>query len=161
MRKIKHRIALIFALIFCFSLTCFAQNKPTWIDAIENELKQEETTWKLERKSERNARDYYEYNFELKSGEQIVNIQIQLLKNVSNIKKTFADSVDALTNGMGRFSTRTKLKNFGDESYMWVNVNKNGWTMIRFRKKDVFVEIFSLSEEAGKLFAKEVLEQIP
>ena len=161
MRKLKYRTVLIFALTSCFSLTCFAQNRPAWIDAVENQLKQEETAWKLERKSERNARNYFEYNFELKSGEQIANIQIQILKDTLNIEKRFADSVENLTNGMGRFSTRTKLKDFGDESYMWVNVNKNGWTMIRFRKNNVFVEIFSLSEEAGKLFAKDVLEQIP
>lgn len=117
----------------------------------------------MERKTERSARDYYEYNFELKSGEKIANVQIQVLKDASNLEKRFAESVENLTNGMGRFSTRTKLKDFGaaDEAYTWVNVNKDGWTMIRFRKAEIFVEIFSLSEEAGKSFAQNVLEQIP
>ena len=155
-----YKTSLLFALLFCFSLCCFAQNKPAWIDTLENTLKQKEN-WKLDRKSERNAKDYFEYNFGLKSGELIANIQIQILKDSSNIEKRFAETVENLTNGMGRFSTRAKLKDFGDEAFMWINVNKDGWTMIRFRKREVFVEIFSLSEEAGRSFAKDVLEQIP
>ncbi len=161
MRKIKNRIFLISVLIFCFSLSCFAQNKPVWIDAVVNTLSPKESEWKLERRFERNARDHFEHGFELKSGELITNIQIQILKDVSNIEKRFAESVENLTIGMGRFSTRTKLNDFGDEGYMWVNVNKDGWTMIRFRKNDVIVEIFSLSDEAGKIFARDVLNQIP
>jgi hypothetical protein len=156
----KNKIIFIFAFVFCLSFNCVAQNKPAWIDAVENTLEQN-ATWKLERKSERNAKDYFEYNFELKSGERIANIQIQILKDAADIEKRFTETVENLTNGMGRFSTRTKLKDFGDEAFMWVNVNKDGWTMIRFRKSNVFVEIFSLSEEAGKSFAKDVLEQIP
>lgn len=161
MRKIKCRIVLISALFICFSQSSAAQNKPAWIDAVENMLKQKETVWKLERKFERNASAYLDYGFELKSGGQIVNIQIQIFKDASNVEATFAGSIDALTNGMGRFSTRTKLKDFGDEAFMWVNVNKDGWTMIRFRKTNVFVEVFALSEESGKLFARDVSEQIP
>jgi hypothetical protein len=161
MRKIKNKIIGLFALTFCLSLACFAQNKPAWIDAAENALKENET-WKLERKSERNARDYFEYNFELKSGALIANVQIQILKDASDIEKRFAETVENLTNGMGRFSTRTKLNDLGaDEAFTWVNLNREGWTMIRFRKADIFVEIFSLSEEAGKSFAKNVSEQIP
>ena len=151
---------LIFGLIFSFSLAVFAQNKPAWIDALENDFKSGET-WKLDIKSDRSANDYYEYDFNLKNGAQIVNIQIQILKNASKIEKRFAETVENLTNGMGRFSTRTKLKDLGDEAFMWVNVNKDGWTMVRFRKTNVFVEIFSLSEEAARVFAKEVSEQIP
>jgi hypothetical protein len=154
------KIILSLALIFSFSLHCFAQNKLVWIDALENNFKRNET-WKLDIKSERNASDYYEYDFGLKSRENIVNVQIQILKDNSNIEKRFAETVENLTNGMGRFSTRTRIKDFGDEAFMWINVNKNGWTMIRFRKTNVFVEIFSLSEDAGKSFAKDILEQIP
>lgn len=156
----KYKFALILTLIFGFSLSCFAQNKTAWIDALENKLEQN-AAWKLDIKSERSASDYYEYDFNLKNGAQIVNIQIQILKDASNIEKRFNETVENLTNGMGRFSTRTKLKDFGDEAFMWINVNKNGWTMIRFRKREVFVEIFSLSEEDAKSFAKDVLEQIP
>jgi hypothetical protein len=155
-----NKIVLVFALVFCFSAGVFAQNRPAWVDAVETKLKQNET-WKLDRKSERNARDYFEYNFGLKSGEKVLNIQIQILKDAANIEKRFAETVENLTNGMGRFSTRTRIKDFGDEAYKWVNVNKNGWTMIRFRKTNVFVEIFSLSEEAAPLFAKDVLDQMP
>ena len=160
MKKIKCRIVLLFTLVFCLSLGCFAQNRPAWVDSIENSLKLNET-WKLERKTERSARDYFEYNFELKSGELLTNIQIQILKDDFDIEKRFAETVENLTNGMGRFSTRTKLNDWGDEAFMWVNVNRNGWTMIRFRKTNVFVEIFSLSDEAAKLFAKDVSQQIP
>lgn len=154
------KLIFILTLIFGFSLNCFAQNKTAWIDALENDFKSSET-WNLDIKSERSASDYYEYDFNLKNGAQIVNIQIQILKDSSNIEKRFAETVENLTNGMGRFSTRTKLKDFGDEAFMWINVNKNGWTMIRFRKSNVFVEIFSLSEESARFFAKDVLEQIP
>jgi hypothetical protein len=151
---------LIFGFIFSFSLCLFAQDKPAWINALENDFKSGET-WKLDIQSERSASDYYEYDFNLKNSAQIVNIQIQILKDAPNIEKRFAETVENLTNGMGRFSTRTKLKDLGDEAFMWVNVNKNGWTMIKFRKSNVFVEIFSLSEEAAPVFAKDVLEQIP
>ncbi|MGC2238826.1 MAG: hypothetical protein WA584_21905 [Pyrinomonadaceae bacterium] len=156
----KYKIALIFTLIFGFSLNCFAQNKPAWIDALENDFKSGEA-WKLDIKSDRSASDYYEYDFNLKNGARIVNIQIQILKDSSNIEKRFAETVENLTNGMGRFSTRTRINDLGDEAFMWINVNKDGWTMIRFRKTNVFVEIFSLSEEAAKGFAKDVSEQIP
>ena len=155
-----NKIILVLALALCFSTLISAQNRPAWVEAVETKLKQNET-WKLERKSERSARDYFEYNFELKNGELITNVQIQILKDAENIEKRFAETVENLTNGMGRFSTRTRIKDFGDEAYKWVNVNKNGWTMIRFRKTNVFVEIFSLSEEAAPVFAKDVLEQIP
>lgn len=151
----------IFVVVFCLSPVCFfAQSKPSWIDAVENALRQNET-WKLDRKSARDAKDYFEYNFELKSGERITNIQIQILKDASDIEKRFAETVENLTNGMGRFSTRTKLKNLGDEAFMWINVNKNGWTMLRLRKREIFVEVFSLSEEAAKSFARKSAEQIP
>lgn len=161
MRKIKYKIFLIFALLFCFSISVFSQNKPAWLDTVEDTLKKKEPAWKLDRKFERNAKDNFEYVFELKSDQQIINIQIQVLKDSSNIEKRFTETIENLTNGMGRFSARTKLKDTGDEAYMWVNVNKNGWTMIRFRKANVFVEIFSLSEEAAKLFTGDVLSQVP
>jgi hypothetical protein len=155
-----NKIFFVFALLFCFAPAFFAQTKPAWIDAVETKLKANET-WKFERKSERSARDYFEYNFELKSGEKITNVQIQILKDSSNIEKRFRETVENLTNGMGRFSTRTRINDLGDEAYKWINVNRDGWTMIRFRKTNVFVEIFSLSDEAAPLFARDVLEQIP
>ena len=156
----RKKVVFIFVLVFCLSPAVFAQTRPVWVDAVENTLRQNET-WKLERKSERIARAYYEYDFGLKSGALITNVQIQILKDNSNIEKRFAETIENLTNGMGRFSTRTKLKDLGDEAYKWVNVNKNGWTMIRFRKANVFVEIFSLSEDAAPVFAEDVVEQIP
>jgi hypothetical protein len=155
----RRKFIFIFILAFCLSSVSFAQTKPAWIDAVETKLKGYET-WKLERKSERSARDYFEYNFELKSGEKIANVQIQILKDATDLEKRFAETVENLTNGMGRFSTRTRIKDLGDEAYKWINVNRDGWTMIRFRKTNVFVEIFSLSEEAAPIFAKDVLEQI-
>ena len=156
----RKTLIFIFILTFCLTPNALAQTKPAWVDAVETKLKDNET-WKFERKSERSARDYFEYNFELKSGEKITNVQIQILKDASNIEKRFAETVENLTNGMGRFSTRTRIKDLGDEAFKWVNVNKDGWTMIRFRKTNVFVEIFSLSEEAAPLFARDVLEQMP
>lgn len=167
----------ILALVLCLLPSAFAQEnaqpqtiqpqptpavrstKPAWVEAVETALKQTEN-WTLQRKSERSAQNYWEYNFELKSGKLLANVQIQILKDDSNIEKRFAETVENLTNGMGRFSTRTKLTGLGDEGFKWVNVNKDGWTMIRFRKTNVFVEIFSLSEEAARIFAEDVLENI-
>ncbi|HEY0429424.1 MAG TPA: hypothetical protein VGC76_16715 [Pyrinomonadaceae bacterium] len=156
----RKKIVFVFVLALSLSPSIFAQIKPAWIDSVETTLKQNGTL-KLETKSERNARDYFEYNFELKSDKFITNVQIQILKDDSNVEKRFAETVENLTNGMGRFSTRTRINDLGEEAYKWVNVNKDGWTMIRFRKKAVFVEIFSLSEKLAKSFAEDVSEQVP
>lgn len=174
----KKRIIFILAVVLCLSINAFAQDatpaqiveplplpvaqttRPAWVNAVENDLRQNET-WKLERKSERSARDYFEYNFELKNGRLLTNVQIQILKDATGLEKRFSETVENLTNGMGRFSTRTRLAGLGQQAFKWVNVNKDGWTMIRFRKSNVFVEIFSLSEEAAPIFAATASENIP
>jgi hypothetical protein len=168
MTKIN-KIIFIFTLAFCFSLSCFAQNKPAWITLLEDNLKQKEAQWKIEKADGVTSQNgAYDYVFILKSGESKTSIQVTKSPDVSDLEECamqgmFADGVALFSKNMGKSVEKVKLENFGDEGFIWTNLNKDNstMTMIKFRKKDIFVSVYATSEKAARDFAGYVVEQMP
>ena len=146
-------------MILFSSISGLSQNTPVWIIAVENTIKQKETVWKIGSKIER-PRDG-DYSFVLKSGKSSSAIQIGDSQKAYNYKETFTALVSNFDQNMGKNMNKAVLENFGDEGFIWTSVNKGGYSMIKFRKKDIFVDVFAPSEETAKRFAQYVLEQMP
>lgn len=158
----KPRITCILALIFCASAICVAQNRPLWIISVENTIKQKEKFWKIQRGPEHYFEDgSYSYSFTLKFGGDIASIEIGKINKIPNGEETFVGQATVFDKTMGRNKKKTKLENFGDEGFLWVNSIKGDWTVIMFRKNDIFVRVFASSEKLVKRFAQYVKEQIP
>jgi hypothetical protein len=168
MTKIN-KIIFIFTLVFCFSLSCFAQNKPAWITLLEDNLKRKEAQWNIEKADGVSSQNgAYDYIFILKSGESKTSIQVTKSPDVSDLEENamqgmFADSVALFSKNKGKSVEKAKLENFGDEGFIWANLKEDNstMTMIKFRKKDIFVNVYAVSEETAKKFARYVVEQMP
>lgn len=157
----RSRIIYLALLVCCLSFNAFAQSKPGWIVSFENTIKQKEKAWKIDSEVDNSVaeEDAFNYSFALKSGNYRSNIRIARLP-VSNLEETFGGFVIAFENTMGKKSKKVQLENYGDEGFIW-NVNKEGWTMIMFRKADIFVDIYAPSEKTARKFADYVIEQMP
>lgn len=158
----KYRILGILILCICFSAIAFAQeNKPVWITSLENTIQQKEPKWKIEDKIERGEDGSYNYSYTFRSGKLQSSVQIDKINNISNPEETFDGQAIAFDRAMGKGKKKIKLQNFGDEGYIWANLNKDGWTMIKFRKGDIFVIVYAPSEKTARQFAQYVVEQMP
>lgn len=155
----KLQFICVFALVLLCSVNGFAQDKPSWITSVENTIKQKETDWKIERKIERIRDD--NYSFTLKSGNYTALIQITAYRIITNPEETFNGLVISFDNTMGKNQKKSKLENFGNEGFIWNNLNQDSWTTIKFRKKNIFVNVFAPSEKTARRFAQYVLEQMP
>ncbi len=166
MAKIN-KIIFIFTLAFCLSLSCFARNKPAWITLLEDNLKRKEAQWNIEKADGVSSQNgAYDYIFILKSGESKTSIQVTKSPDVPDLEENamqrmFANSVALFSKN--KSVEKVKLENFGDEGFIWANLNKDNstMTMIKFRKKDIFVSVYAGSEETAKKFARYVVEQMP
>ena len=165
---IKKKILISVFLIFLCSTISFGQEKPIWITSLENHLKQKETDWKIERKTEfASLNGAYNYSFILKSGKYQVSILIMKLPDGNRVEKAvenaFAKMVDLFSKGIYKNAKRAKIENFGDEGFIWTDLKIDDLprTMMLFRKQDVFVQINTPSEEITKKFARYIFERMP
>lgn len=156
-----------FFLFFCICslfLFCpapaFSQNKPTWLVNLETVIQQKEKAWKVEDKLENYNSNSFDYNLTLKSGAVPLAIHITRLNNIQNPEETLAGQASVFSNRLGKNATRLKLKDFGEEGYIWKG-SKGFFTKISFRKKDIFVDVFTSSEITAKRFAQYILGEIP
>ena len=154
----KIRSICVFALFLFFSVSGFAQTKPAWITSVEETVKKKETSWKIQKKIEYPQNDSYSYT--LKSGTASASIEIAAYRVITNPEETFAGQVTVFDNTMGKNMKKTELANFGNEAYIWTG-SKGAYTTIKFRKGNVFVDIFAPTEKTARRFAQYVFEQIP
>lgn len=156
----KSKIFYILILLLLFSIGGFAQDKPSWITAIEKTIGEKETEWKIEAKIERADAVSFHETLVLKSAGNIVSIEITEFGKITNPEETFDGLVTVFDNTMGKTMTKTKLENFGDQGFIWTDPKKDGWAKIKFRKKDIFVNVFASSEKITRRFAQYVLDQM-
>jgi hypothetical protein len=154
----KIRFICIFALFLLFSGSSFAQTNPAWITSVEETLKKKETVWKIKNKIE--YPDTGSYSFTLKSGNATALIQISAFPVITNPEETFTGQVTIFDNTAGKNMRKNKLPNFGNEGYIWTG-SKGAYTTIKFRKGNVFVNVFAPTEKTARRFAQYVFEQIP
>lgn len=158
--KMKIRSICIFALVLFFSVSIFAQTKPTWIASLEETIKQREDNLKIQNVEERQKKGGYDFVFEFDDFRS--NIQITKFGKIDDTPENlFATDVDLYSQAFGKNSKRDKLKNFGDEGYIWANIDNKGWTRISFRKGKIFVNVFTSSENLARRLAQYVAEKIP
>ena len=153
---------LIFTLLILLcSIFSFAQETPSWIKEIEDTINKKEVNCEIENRIWRSDESSFAYSLRLKCGHYQAAIQIDRLINVPNAQETFEGLVTAFDNTRHRNTSKTKLESFGDEGFIWTTLNKNSWTTIKYRKGDIFVNIFAPSEKSARKFAKYVLEEMP
>jgi len=157
-----YRIISTFVFILLFAATGFSQDKLTWITELEKVIAQKEPAWKIERKNLQDANGgSYNYSLTLISGANRSSIQISRLYKVPNAAETFAGQVLIFDNISGKRNFKSKLKNYGDEGFMWTTTRKGSWTNIHFRKSDIFVRVFAPAPNTAKRFADYVLRLLP
>jgi hypothetical protein len=162
----KYYIICIFVLVLFFSTCSAAQNKPTWMNAIEKSIKQKETNWKIGNISEKADEGGYQYYCVVNANGSQAVFEINWLKDVPNLSETFEGHVTIFDNLSGKNTKKAKIKDFGDEGYIWFSANESNWSKLYFRKKDIFVKIHFLSirtdaEITGRKIAQHILEQLP
>lgn len=159
-------------MIFFCSVISFGQDKPSWITSFENKLKQTEAIWKIGEKFEAISKNgHYNYHFPLTSETQCVGIQILKLADIPNpgetppeeiFKRLFNEEVTLNDNSLDKNVKKSTIENFGDKGYIWTNLNRDDWTtLIKFRQRDIFIQIYSTSEETARKFAEYVVEEMP
>jgi hypothetical protein len=159
--EMKKGVLNIGALILCCAVNVFAQDKPLWVLQIEDAFKRKELKWKIERTIIRNERSFFDESITLKSGGYRAHVQLTIWDSAKNAQDVFEAEAIAFDNTMGSRVSKTKLKDFGDENYIWPNLNRDGWTMIEFRKGKVLVRVYAPSVATAKRFAQYVIGQIP
>jgi hypothetical protein len=167
----KNLLFLFFVIFFC-SVISFGQEKPLWVASFENKLKKTEANWKMGEKFEGISKNgHYNYYFPLTSGTERVSIKILKLADIPNpgktppeekFKKVFNEGVTLIENNLNKIAEKTLLEDFGDEGYIWTNLNEDVLTtLIKFRKRDIFITIYSTSEKTARKFAEYVFEEMP
>lgn len=145
-------------LTLLFAVKGLSQNKPAWLTNLENTIRQKEKVWKIDSKHERYNEFGFEYSLTLKSKATILSLQVARLNDVPNAEETFDGQVIAFGKTAGKKMVKIKLKDFGDQVVLW---RDNGAVILDFRKRDIFVHIFTSSEINAKRFARYILNHIP
>jgi hypothetical protein len=157
----KKRLLSLGLLILCCAVNIFAQEKPSWVTEVENTFKQKEPRWKIERILDRAEISFYDESITFKSGGYRANVHLTIWDSPKGAQEVFEGETTAFNNTGGSRVSRTKIENLGDENYIWPNLNKDGWTMINFRKGKVLVQVYAPSVAMAKRFARYVIELIP
>ncbi|HEY8563267.1 MAG TPA: hypothetical protein VIL74_23010 [Pyrinomonadaceae bacterium] len=155
------QIFSVFLFVLFLSLVGFAQETPSWVTEIEKNITQNEKTWETKKKDELIQENFFRYRFTVNSVKHLAEVRITQLKGVTNLEETFAGFIIIAENNLRGDNPKTALKDFGDEGFIWTNINKTNWARIQFRKKDVFIEVSSPSEAAARKVAKYVAEKLP
>ena len=157
----KKRVLSICVLTLCCALNVLAQDKPSWVLQVEDVFKKKEPRWKIERIIVNGGVPFFDESITFKSGGYRANIQLTIWDSLKNAQDVFEAETIAYDSTMGRRVTKTRLENFGDENYIWPNLNRDGWTMIKLRKGTVLVRVYAPSVAMAKRFARYVVERIP
>lgn len=148
-------------LVLCCAVNVFAQDKPSWVTQVEDTFRQKERKWKIEDTIVRDEETFFDESITLKSGGYRANVHLTIWDSTKNAQDVFEAEAVAYDNTMGARVSKTRLANLGDENYIWPNLNRQGWTMIQFRKATVLVRVYAPSVATAKRFAQHVLARIP
>ena len=156
----KRRFLL--GLLACVSIATqtAAQEKPKLFSDVERVFREKEPAWKVERTYPTATNDPVTLGITFRSGRRQASVEIAIWKQTSAATDVFAGLVTAFDNTAGKKMKKTTLPQLGDENYVWTNPGSTAWPMIKFRKGNVLVTVFTPSLAIGKRFAKHVLDQM-
>lgn len=157
----KKRWLSVWAVVLCCALNVCAYDKPSWVVQTEDAFKKKEPKWKIENIIVNESSTFFDESITFKSGGYRANVQLTVWDSVKNAQDVFEAETIAYDSTRRSKVTKTRLENFGDENYMWPNLNRDGWTMIHVRKGAVLVRVFAPSVAMAKRFAQHVIERIP
>jgi len=164
----RNQIICSIALIFCFSTFIFAQSKSAYFNKIEEAIEQDNLNLKIRQQYYHRERDSFKYTLWLNLNARYAGyIQMERPENLKNFQTDFKYSVENINKTKVGEISRAEFINIGDEAYIWKNIK--GATLIKFRKGDVFVNIYTIaeemsgtpSEELAKILAQYVVKDLP
>ncbi|HJU54464.1 MAG TPA: hypothetical protein VJ715_07835 [Pyrinomonadaceae bacterium] len=157
----KKRLLSAWVLLLCCAVNVLAQDKPSWVVEVEDVFKKKEPKWKIERIIVNGGVPIFSESITFKSGGYRANVHLTIWDSLKNAQDVLEAEIIAYESTRKSRVTKTRLENLGDENYMWPNLNRDGWTMIKFRKGTVIVRVFAPSVAMAKRFAQYVVERIP
>lgn len=130
----------------CSLLFAMGQDFKSLKDKAENVVKSRRPDWKIKSKHEKEKEVYYNWNSRQDGGKLIIFQGDSEQEAAERMRLT----LKFLAVGPGK--TRSDL---GDEAYSWKD-ERSGFTYVRFRKGNVFIDLAASSEEMAEDLAKEL-----
>jgi hypothetical protein len=152
----------LLGLLICVSIAtqAAAQERPKLFSDVERVFREKEPAWKVERAYPTTTTDPLTLGLVFRSGKQQASVEIAIWKQTTAAADVFAGDCIAFDNSAGKKMAKTTLPQLGDENHVWTNPRSTAWPMIKFRKGNVLVTVFTPSLAIGKRFAKRVLDQM-
>ena|ERR1044072_7399822 len=158
MRRIWTVVILI-AVAFYSAQTTYSQDKPQWIDEVEQMLEKE--GWKPVRKRtyiEEKTKRFLSVTIQLKNNDTDATIDIKVNASTKEARGQFKGALTAYK-VTKRPTMLNKFSGLGDENL--IVPRGAGWIGITFRKGRVYTTVLALSEETARSVAQLVADKIP
>ena len=156
----KRKLLLGLLACVCIATQAASQEKPKLFSDVERVFREKEPAWKVERTYPTATTDPLTLGLVFRSGKQQASVEIAVWKQTTAATDVFAGDCIAFDNTAGKKMAKTTLPQLGDENHVWTNPHSTAWPMIKFRKGNVLVTVFTPSLAIGKRFAKHVLDQM-
>ena len=119
-------------------------------DKAENAVKSRRPDWTIKRKDEKDKEVIYNWNTQ-RDGVRLLIFQGDSEQEAA---ERMQSTLNALSVGPGK-----KRSDLGDEAYSWKS-ERSGFAGVRFRKRNVYVDLVASSEELAEDLAKEISQFI-
>ena len=156
----KLRTVILFLLIFCFSTSIYAQEKPELFSKIEQVFQKKEPAWKVERIYPSNTSDPITQSIVFRSRIGQASVDISIWRREKDAQDVFTAESLAFDNIRGKRVIKSRLPKLGDENHIWTNPGSTAWPTIKFRKGNINVTVFAPWVAIAKRFAQHVFEQM-
>jgi hypothetical protein len=142
---------LLAALLFAATLVCgfifvMGQDFKSLKDKAEEAVKSRRPDWKLKSKHEKEKEIYYNWNTRQDGG----SLTIFQGDSEQEATERMQLTLKFLAVGPGK-----KRSDLGDEAYSWKD-ERSGFTYVRFRKGNVYVDLAATSEQMAEDLAKDL-----
>lgn len=156
----KRRIAAILLLLICFLNCTPAQEKPGLFSRIKSVFQKKESAWKVENVILNDSSDPLRQSITFNDGKNQANVDITVWKKEKDAQDVFDGESLAFDNRMGKGMTKSSVPKLGDENHIWTHEGTMAWPMLKFRKGNISVTVYSPSVEISKRFAHHILDQL-
>lgn len=130
----------------CALIFAMGQDFTSLKDKAEDAVKSRRPDWKIKSKHEKEKEVYYNWNSRQDGGKLIIFQGDSEQEAVERMRLT----LKFLAVGPGK-----KRSDLGDEAYSWKD-ERSGFTYVRFRKGNVFIDLAATSEEMAEDLAKDL-----
>jgi hypothetical protein len=142
---------MLLSLLIPVVCTVQAQDFSSLVNQVEKVVAKVKPEWKLTKKDLREKEVIYLWESESKEAE------IVLFYGAS--KQEAAEKMDTSISRIS-ISPSARLENLGEKAWIWIGP-PYGYTTIRFRKSNVYVDMTAPSEAKAKELAKRIADLIP